>query len=290
MLICCFTTDGHPSEDQVFTLPKPLFPSPSAEKIPVSLHPANDDKLRRFASLGWVIKEDDSGDQNNTQKEWIKTGFVLVIDMDDRKYRHRQPWFVLAPEWPTDGYEAADGTFTHRAPRTVSFNDASTYGVLPGGHNRTPLGKVLPREETDRNKPVIKQFGEGFKFEIKRTGGHRRGWPSGKGPDLAEAMNWYWDPVAERELCFRRGMEYMRFNRTTGSYEFPNFPNIEIAGSNGYFGSLEEDAVLEAGEMEAPESSSGTPRARRDLATALGGLSMARMYPSERRRLTQTAP
>lgn len=290
MLICCSATDGHPSEDQVFTLPKPLFPSPSLKKIPASLHPANDDKLRRFASLGWVIKEDDSGNDDNIQKEWIKTGFVLVIDMDDRKYRHRQPWFVLAPEWPTDGYEAADGTFTHRAPRTVFLDDASTYGVLAGGHNRTPLGQVLPLKNSGQNKPVIKQFGEGFNFEIKRTGGHRRGWPSNKGSDLAEVMDWYWDPVAEREVCFRKGLEYMRFNRTTRSYEFPNFSNIKIAGLNGFFGSLEEDSELEAGQVEAPESSSETPRPHRDLITTLGGPSMAGMYPPERRRLTQTAP
>lgn len=272
MLIRCFAPDGHPSEDQVFRLPKQLSPSSRTAKIPASIHPAQDDKLRRFASLGWVIQEVPRDNKSNTQEEWRKTGFVLVIDMDDRNIRHRHPWFVLAPEWPTDGYKAADGTFTHHTPQSS---------------NRIPLGQIVPMEETDRKKIVLKQFGEDFNFGLERHEGHRRSWPSNKGPDLAEVMDWYWDPVAEREVCFRKGMEYMRFNRTTMSYEFPNFWNTKIARLNGFFGCLEEDCELEAGELETPESSS---RSDRTLEADMGGLSMATKYPPERRRRIQTNP
>ena len=226
--------------------------------------------------------------QENSQKQWRKTGHVLVMDMDEKEHRHRQPWLILASEWPTDGYETVEGDFTHRAPYTVRFGSAGEYGVLPEGHNRTPLAPLIAMDESQRNKVVLNQFGENFDFVPDRRGGHRRCKPSDKGPALAEAMNWYWNPVMKREVCFRNKMEYMYFNPDTKSYSFPNFSKMKIEGMNGLYGSLEEEADLEAGEVKAPAD----PKAKsgpRDLSVAMGGLSMTKTYPPERHRQSTTS-
>lgn len=276
--------DAHPSDDQVYTSEQ-LFPSSDAGKDPgagkdlAEIHPSNDDKLRRFAALGYILQE-------NSQKQWRKTGHVLVMDMDDRKYRKRQPWLVLAPEWPTDGYETATGEFTHRAPCTVAFGSSGEYGVLPEGHNRTPIAPIIAMDESKRDKIVLAQFGENFDFVPDRRGGHRRSRPSNKGPALAEAMNWYWNPVLHKEVCFRNKMEYMYFNPKTQSYSFPNFSKIKIKGMNGIFGSLEEKADLEAGEVEAP---AGTVSGPRDVSVAMEGMTITRTYPPERHRQSTTS-
>ncbi|KAG6986715.1 hypothetical protein G7Y79_00073g098140 [Physcia stellaris] len=269
-----FYPDAHPSDDQVYTSEQ-LFPSSDAGKDLAEIHPSNDDKLRRFAALGYILQE-------NSQKQWRKTGHVLVMDMDDRKYRKRQPWLVLAPAWPTDGYETATGEFTHRAPHTVVFGSSGEYGVLPEGRNRTPIASIIAMDESQRDKIVLEQFGENFHFVPDRRGGHRRSKPSNKGPALAEAMNWYWDPVLQREVCFGDGMEYMHFNPETQSYSFPDFSKTKIKGMNGIFGSLEEEADLEAGEVEAP--------ADKNPSVATGGMTTTRVYPPERHRLSTTSP
>lgn len=50
---------------------------------------------------------------------WYKTGHVLVIDMEDG--RNRQPWFVLASEWPTDDDRIIEDNFITYAPKEVPF-------------------------------------------------------------------------------------------------------------------------------------------------------------------------
>lgn len=96
--------DGHPSAETT------LFEEgPNPKKI-LTIHVDKDDKLRQFAALGWIMQED-----RNVKGAWRKTGHVLVMDMDDRNIRHRQPWMVLASEWPTDGEETPKGTFTIKA-------------------------------------------------------------------------------------------------------------------------------------------------------------------------------
>ena len=60
------------------------------------------EKLRRFASLGWVSHVLPDG-------SWYKTGHVLVIDMEEGRNRHS--WFVLASEWPTDDDKIIEGNF-----------------------------------------------------------------------------------------------------------------------------------------------------------------------------------
>ena len=93
--------------------------------------PQRDDKLRRCAALGWIIMENSDGD-------WKRTGHVMVVDMDDRDIRQRQPWLILAPEWPTDGVEMPDGTFTHRADEVARRDDSSVAGVFPGDRTGPP--------------------------------------------------------------------------------------------------------------------------------------------------------
>ena len=187
--------DGHPSG----LMADPIEPGPSAASLSkikkmVTIKPSNDDKLRRFTSLGFILQEEGG--------IWRKTGHVLVIDMDDRSMRHREPWLVLASEWPADGGETQKRDYTCRARETVLRPDRDAAGVLPGDKNRTPICKIRPMDESKNDLPVLKQFGEGFKFKPVRYGGHRKARPSSYGPDLAKVMPWYWDPKEEQEVCF----------------------------------------------------------------------------------------
>lgn len=183
--------DGHPpGASAPSQCPDPATSSPISNPIPRT-RASTDDKLRRFASLGWVMQE-------TSRDTWTKTGHVLVMDMDDRKLRHRQPWFVLASEWPTDGEETQDGDFTFHAQKRVLRNDRGVYVVFPGDHNRTPICAIWPWKRTpEKGEIILKQFGEKFKFEPARFGGHRFAKPSRLGPSLARVMDWYWDPEAE---------------------------------------------------------------------------------------------
>lgn len=76
---------------------------------------SEDTKLRRFASLGWVIHVRPNG-------SWSKTGHALVMDMD--KGRDRHPWFVLPSHWPSE-FEDADGNFTTYAEKKILRDDGS---------------------------------------------------------------------------------------------------------------------------------------------------------------------
>lgn len=146
--------------------PDSKMPSSKAKITPTALPPMYC-KLRRFASLRWVVQEDSEG-------LWLKTGHILVMDMDDRSVRHRHLWFVLASEWPTDGERE---TFSCRAEEIV------LPGVFPGDRNRTPICSIRPVGKSANNKDVVlKQFGEDFTFEPVRLGGHRTGRDRGDHP------------------------------------------------------------------------------------------------------------
>jgi hypothetical protein len=185
--------------------------------------------------------------QETSRDIWTKTGHVLVMDMDDRKLRHRQPWFVLASEWPTDGEETQDGDFTFYAQKRVLRNNRGVYGVFPGDHNRTPICAIWPYgRQPKKGEVILKQFGENFKFEPARFRGHRCAKASRFGPSLARVMDWYWDPETKQEVCYTEaGLEYMRYDRAPGEYSFPDFSRIEIGGEQGLFGELEDVATLE---------------------------------------------
>ncbi|KAL8733562.1 MAG: hypothetical protein Q9166_001970 [cf. Caloplaca sp. 2 TL-2023] len=179
--------------------------------------------------------------QENSEGRWEKTGHVLVIDMDDRAVRHRQPWLILASEWPTDGDETVEGTFTHYAEEDVQRGDNSVAGVFPGNENRTPICCIRPKRESRDDEIVLKQFGEDFDFVPVRLGGHRETKKSFKGPGLARVMEWYWDPEAKQEVCYTKGgLEYMRYDRSTEEYSYPEFSRVSFAGEEGLFGELQE--------------------------------------------------
>lgn len=208
--------DGHPSEEDM---------APQGESLPgggmgrsrnsPNIKAAEDDKLRRFAALGWVLQEAPDG-------RWTKTGHVLVIDMDDRDVRHRHPWLVLATEWPTDGVNAQVGGFIMHVEEKVGWNDSSVPGVFPGDNNRTPICRIMPMDpEGETDLPVLKQLGDNFNFKPERFGSQRPVGSSGDGPALAKVMEWYWDPAAEQEVCYtQHGLEYMRYDRRSKEYTF----------------------------------------------------------------------
>jgi len=211
--------DGHPSE---------------FEESRFRIKPTEDKKLRRFASLGWVIHV--RGDS------WARTGHVLVMDMDAGRDRH--PWFVLASEWPSE-FEDVNGGFTTYAEARVDRDDASQPGVLPDGKNRTPVARIVPYKRSDaRSIPVLlKQFGPDFDFITERYGGDRS-YDSTKlrfGPDLAHVMEWYWDPVTEEQVCFyKNGEEYMRYDRRTKQYTYRNTEDLQrsVVGEMALFGMI----------------------------------------------------
>ena len=179
---------------------------------------------------------------------WKRTGHVMVIDMDDRDIRQRQPWLILAPEWPTDGDEMPDGTFTHHAAEIVDQDDESVAGVFPGDKNRTTICCIRPQDPAMdmSGQPVLQCFGPGFKFNPVRLGGHRESRPSDHGPGLVRMLEWYWDPVTERQVCFNKdGVVYMTYDTRTKEYTYPNFSNMSFAGEQGLSGEIQEPPLLE---------------------------------------------
>ncbi|KAL8716184.1 MAG: hypothetical protein Q9220_000089 [cf. Caloplaca sp. 1 TL-2023] len=214
--------DGHPAQETAITA-------------------SEDDKLRRFMALGWVMGE--------RYGRWEKTGHVLVMDMDDRSVRHRAPWMVLATEWPTDGEETASGYFTIYSEKEVARDDRFEPGVFPGDNNRTPICQIRPMDLNPQVQDAItlNQLGEDFNFMPVRLGGHRRATIDPEnGPALAWIMEWYHDPEKNEEVCYTKdGLEYMRYNPVNKSYTFPDFDKMSFKGEHGFFGTLEERAELE---------------------------------------------
>ena len=187
-----------------------------------------DETLRRFASLGYVIQE-----SKYVKGAWMKTGHVLVIDMGLKRVRKRHPWFVLAHEWPTDGEETEDGNFEFHAKERVLFNDSGEAGVFPGDNNRTPICRIDAMNKTS-NRPVIRQFGSNFNFKPYRLGGLRPAKPSPYGPALVHVMEWHWDPEAERQVCYSKdGREYMRYDPQTHRYSYPDYSRMNFGEGNG---------------------------------------------------------
>ena len=193
--------------------------SSQSEAPGLKVNPREDDKLRRFASLGWIILVQPDG-------SWSRTGHVLMIDMDGGRNRH--PWIVLASQWPRE-FEDADGGFTDYAERRVLRDDSTQPGVLPGGHNRTSIARIDPMDKSSE-APVLKQFGPNFAFSVVRIGGEGSytGDPEW-GPDLAHVMEWYWDPKTGEEVCYGENRkEYMRYSRRTKLYTYPSLPDPRI--------------------------------------------------------------
>lgn len=174
---------------------------------------SEDTKLRRFASLGWVIHV-------RPNSSWSKNGHASVMDMDEGRDRH--PRLVLASQWPSE-FEDAEGNFTTYAEKRVLRGDATQPGVLPSGRDRIAIAKLRVNDEGSSQVPMLKRFGPGFEFEALRLGaGAEHGEESEMyGSDLAYVMHWYWDPAAEEEVCFSGdGEEYMMYNPRTKHYTY----------------------------------------------------------------------
>ena len=129
------------------------------------IHQIEQNKPRCCAALGWVAC--------HFLGKWTKTGHVRVIDLDNREYRQRQPWFILAAEWPTNGKEAPDGSITIHAEAEVESDDSTVKGVLPGDRIRTSIGMVQPI--CPSGGLVLKRFGEDFEFEALCSESRRKG-------------------------------------------------------------------------------------------------------------------
>ncbi|KAL8751988.1 MAG: hypothetical protein Q9184_005881 [Pyrenodesmia sp. 2 TL-2023] len=230
--------DGHPTEQLI----SPSTPSASASASRPTdiseylIKPSNDHILRRIAALGWVAMQDSRGD-------WIRTGHVLVIDMDERSVRHRQPWLVLASEWPTESEQTPEDEFTIRAEEIVDRDDSSEPGVFPGDRNRTPVCRIEPAVPSTIN--VLQRLGEGFNFNPARLSGNHSAILKDLGPAIPRVMNWYWDPQAEQEVCYNNdGTEYMRYDRKGKGYLYPGFSNKSVVGQQSMFGELVEGPPL----------------------------------------------
>ncbi|KAI4207458.1 MAG: hypothetical protein LQ346_000587 [Caloplaca aetnensis] len=229
--------DGHPSGTWQPRQPAATFtPNPTVYTATAR----DDDKLRRFAALGWVIME-------NSEGEWEKTGHVLVMDMDDRAVRHRHPWLILASEWPTDGEETEDGGFMIHAEEEVIRGDSIQSGVFPGDNNRTPICRLLPlNRDLNDGEILLQSLGEGFDFKPERKGGHRLHRDTAKGPDLARVMEWYWDDKAKQEVCYtKNGEEYMRYDPRSKTYFFRDFSSLGLEEEQGLHGELYGPPIVE---------------------------------------------
>lgn len=208
--------DGHPSEE--LAPPNPNDRTPSSKprlKVMPTLKDDDDNIIRRFVSLGYVLHQRSPIFVGS----WEKTGHVLVVDMGDKRVRHRHTWLVLASEWPTDGEETAEGVFYYHAKEHVWRDASAEHGVFPGEKNRTPICRIDPMTQGD-GRPVIKQFGKDFVFNPVQIQGCRESDPnSDYGPSLAHVMDWYWDPEAELQVCYtKQGLEHMRYDPLTKEY------------------------------------------------------------------------
>lgn len=189
--------EGHPSEGEVRLI------SPK------------DGILRRFWEVGYILMNIGTG--------WVKTGHVLVLDVE--KGRDRHPWIMLAKTWETD----EDEPKTITVPDRVRRGDRSAFGVFPGNQNRTTIAKLVPIEDSRaKPTPLLKQMGSNFTFRLQRSGKAttREEARSKYGPDLAQAMTWFKRPSGE-EVCFdKQRNEYMTCDPVTGTYSYPN-PNFD---------------------------------------------------------------
>lgn len=180
---------------------------------------------------------------------WRKTGHVLVMDMDDRDVRHRQPWLVLACKWPADyGDETPDDSSTVTAEELLARNNRSEPGVFPGDNNRTPICCIEPLETgpTSTDIPVLKQLGPDFCFAPRRDGGPRPVQVKGLGQDIPRVTNWYWDDARKLEVCYQEdGSECMWYDASEEEYGYPGFERTSILGAQAIFGEVVADGRAE---------------------------------------------
>lgn len=209
-------TEGHPSE----------------EDFHLKVKSSDDTTLRRYFEIGWLIQVDRDGG-------WTRTGHVLVIDADHG--RNKQPWIMLASEWPRDGDAPYDEDNLIYAEKRVKRNDRYVRGILPGDNNRTPIARLTPYgKATNTTEPTFEQFGANFEFDLERVGKAGRAEHSEWGPGLPDVMTWWLDPENEEsgeEVCFNAdGQVYMRFEPKTKQYSYPNAAIASFSVQTGEIG------------------------------------------------------
>ena len=179
--------------------------TPTPESKGTIFKDANDNILRRYEILGRVVMWSD-------RKHWDLTGHVLVMDMGDRESRRRQPWLILASEWPTDHWNVQIDNFDTYAQDRVCN--------LPGHDREITIGRIEPLEESAGDDiPILRRLGEDFEFKLVPPEAHNHMLY----PPLVETMNWYWDPETRQEVCFTKdGREYMRYNPEKKEYTYSN--------------------------------------------------------------------
>lgn len=214
--------------------------------------------LRRLVVLGWLLinvdrKPDWDGEVG---EEWVKTGHLLVIDVDRGRECH--PWLVLAREfeertefkWELDldyGARPAKrvrkrgfGRLGHST--TNQYPDASTLGTFPDDEDRTTIARFthsLKRKgKAQSAKPFVKHFRKDFEFDLVGFGQDRSDTGPEWGPDLAEVMHWCCLDSEERmEVCYTEaGEEYMRYDQRTGQYTMS-----KTAGVQALIGDIDEE-------------------------------------------------
>ena len=239
--------DGHPSEDDI-------------AQYEVRFSASEDHALRRFVSLGWIIKVEKDGN-------WEKTGHCLVMDMD--KGRDRRPWIVLASEWPGDGQEGIESDESIVAGEQVRRGDPNTKGLLPGDRTRTTVASITTQVHDGR--PLLKQFREGFNFDVLRLGGDRRQRMARMQPDPAHITPWYWDPRTKEEVCYtRNGNEYLRYDPATQKYNRSNLKKMSFDGEIGMFGQLTSDPVPQEERVVLYQQAQSSRPSRRQLLSSSG--------------------
>ncbi|KAL8950108.1 MAG: hypothetical protein Q9222_003835 [Ikaeria aurantiellina] len=225
--------EGHPPEGQLHLV------SPQ------------DNVLRRFWEVGLIMKK--------WRGWWIRTGHVLVIDVE--KGRERHPWIILASEWETD----EDEPRTMKPPQRAQEDDNMELGILPGDKIRTTIARLIPYQSGPESIPLLQQFGPGFHFGLQGAGksrsetGNELPW----GPDLAYILPW----VAKRDgvdVCFLEGEDdpYLVYNVSTKAYSYPvaNLRTLQGAADDIPPQSASVPITVRAGPSSGPSGGHGASR------------------------------
>ena len=178
-------------------------PCDKESQLGVGLRNHDEQRLRRFVSIGWVVR--------GTSKRISKTGHALVIDVEEG--RNLGAWLVLASSFPNKtGDMDYDGDDNIYSPQQIARGDTSTEGVLSMDEDRLTVGKIQARVHGEGHESVFRAFGREFEFVVGGKGGMN----GGREPELAGVVRWYWDPVAREDVVYtRRGEVFMRFDRET---------------------------------------------------------------------------
>lgn len=191
---------------------------PSEDRELIKVGADKDTLLRRFFCLGWVIMI--------TGDEWVRTGHVLVIDMDETANKKRHPWFLLASEWYDDHCLYPDGDRTIYAEQFVEQGRSDVEGIFPDTNNRTTVARLRSAQLERQNKtgPFLQYFSPNLEFEITRYGqpGQQRNDPRYlMGTYLPVLMELYWNDGTKEETCYNEDkMVYFRYHRLTGAYNY----------------------------------------------------------------------